>query len=127
MLFRSDFLSSARAALKHTALPVETPINSAYAPSRTKRAGQPTVKLGGDKMAAFLDEMKSAKLRKTGSLASIRSIRTEADPPGETTSTSLKRRLSANGVEVRNKRQRTDSSGMGPSRTCVILADHVFP
>jgi hypothetical protein len=68
-------------------------------------------------MAAFLNEMKSAKLRKTGSLASIRSTRTEVDPPGwETASTTLKRRLSANGVEVRNKRQRTDDLGMGARR-----------
>ena len=106
-----EFLSSARAALKHTILPVEAPINSAYAPSTTKRTGQPTVNLGGDKMAAFLNEMKSVKLRKTGSLASIRSVGAEAEQ--EATSATLKRRLSAAGAEARNKRQRTYDPTLG--------------
>lgn len=106
--------------MKHTTLPVETPINSAYAPSRTKRAGQPTVNLGGDKMAAFLHEMKSAKLRKTGSLASIRSAGTEVNPPGqETNASTLKRRLSAGGIDAGNKRQRTDDSSLAPPRMSI--------
>ena len=120
-----DFLSSARAALKHTTLPVEAPINSAYAPSRTKRTGQPTVKLGSDKMAAFLTEMKSVKLRKTGSLASIRGTGTEIDPPErDTTTAALKRRLSVGSVESRNKRQRTDDFGLEQPRMFVDRIAH---
>ncbi|KAF9790390.1 hypothetical protein BJ322DRAFT_1036132 [Thelephora terrestris] len=111
-----DFLSSARAALKHTTLPVEAPINGAYASSRTKRTGQPTVKLGGDKMAAFLTEMKTAKLRKTGSLASIRNTGIEVNPlEREATTASLKRRLSTGGAGTMNKRQRTDQSNLSLS------------
>ena len=122
-----EFLFSARAALKHTALPVEAPINSAYAPSRAKRTGQPTVKLGGDKMAAFLDEMKSVKLRKTASVTSIRSTGTEANPPErKTTAPTLKRRVSGGGVEVRNKRQRTDDSSLEPSRMFTEPAAYIF-
>ena len=116
------FLSSARAGLKHTALPVEAPINSAYAPSRSKRTGQPTVKLGADKMVAFLSEMKSVKLRKTGNLASIRNAGTEAAPSkGETTTAAPKRRLSGGCVEPMNKRQRTDDSGLEQSRMFVEI------
>lgn len=122
-----EFLFFARAALKHTALPVEAPINSAYAPSRTKRTGQPTVKLGGEEMAAFLDEMKSVRLRKTGSLASIRGTGTGVDPPErEPTTATLKRRLSAGGVEPKNKRQRTGNPDLGPSGMCVGHAAYVF-
>ena len=107
--------------MKHTTIPVEAPINSVYAPPRTKRTGQPTVNLGGDKMAAFLSEVKSVKLRKTGSLASIRS--TEVNPPErETNTATLKRRLSAGGVEAGNKRQRTGDPGPGLSRMFVKLS-----
>jgi len=120
------FLSSARAALKHTTLPVEAPINSLYAPSRTKRTGQPTVNLGGDKMAAFLSEMKSVKLRRTGSLASIHSTGAEVNPQEQRINTAaLKRRLSVGGVETGNKRQRTDDSS-GPSRMFVEHVAHAF-
>ncbi|KAI0926275.1 hypothetical protein AcW1_008487 [Taiwanofungus camphoratus] len=55
------FLTSMRASLKHTAPPVEAPINP---PGRTRRAGQPTVNVPSDKMAAFLNEMKTVRLRK---------------------------------------------------------------
>lgn len=33
---------------------------------RTKRHGQPTVNIAGEKMAAFLNEMKSVRLKKVG-------------------------------------------------------------
>ena len=79
-------------------------------------------------MAAFLDEMKSAKLRKTGSLASIRSTGTEVNGSDrETNTAALKRRLSGYGAEGGNKRQRTGDIS-APDRTFVepvtcILAD----
>lgn len=77
-------------------------------------------------MAAFLNEMKSAKLRKTGSLMSIRTG-TEADfPERETTAVTLKRRLSVCGIEAGNKRQRTDDSGSGLSRAFVETRAYVF-
>lgn len=57
-----SFLISARASLKPTAPPAEAPIN---AMPRTRRARQPTVNVPSDKMAAFLEEMKNAKLKKT--------------------------------------------------------------
>ncbi|TBU39441.1 hypothetical protein BD309DRAFT_993770 [Dichomitus squalens] len=61
----ANFFASARANLKHTAPPVEAPINAvAYGGARTRKAGQPTVNVPSDKMAAFLQEMKSKRLRK---------------------------------------------------------------
>ena len=46
--------------------PVEAPINNPGL-NRTKRQGQPTVNVPSEKMAAFLHEIKTAKLRKVGS------------------------------------------------------------
>ncbi|EIN04949.1 hypothetical protein PUNSTDRAFT_116231 [Punctularia strigosozonata HHB-11173 SS5] len=59
-------LAAARASLKHTEPPVEAPINPLIPvpASRAKRTGRPTVALSHDKMAAFLQEMKSVRLRK---------------------------------------------------------------
>ena len=66
----ASFLASARANLKHTAAPVEAPINAvAYGGARTRKAGQPTVNVPSDKMAAFLREMKSVRLRRVGGRA----------------------------------------------------------
>lgn len=45
--------------------PVEAPINPLL--SKSKRQGQPTVNVPSEKMAAFLHEIKTAKLRKVGS------------------------------------------------------------
>ena len=113
--------------MKHTVVPVEAPINAAYAPSRPKRTGQPTVNLGGDKMVAFLSEMKSVKLRKTGSLASLHSIVAEVNPPErEMNTATLKRRLSVGGPEAGNKRQRTDESSSGLSRMFFEPAAYIF-
>ena len=68
-------------------------------------------------MAAFLSEMKSVKLRKTGSLATIQSTEAEVNPPErEINTVALKRRLSICGAESRKKRQKTDDSSSGPSR-----------
>ncbi|KAI0033096.1 hypothetical protein K488DRAFT_85251 [Vararia minispora EC-137] len=58
----ASLFASVRANLKHPGTPVEAPIND-RAP-RTKRKGQPTVNLASDKMAAFLTEMKTVRLRK---------------------------------------------------------------
>ncbi|KAH9943719.1 hypothetical protein B0H21DRAFT_748224 [Amylocystis lapponica] len=63
----SNFLLSVRAGLKHTDPPVEAPIN---APPRTRKTGQPTVNVPTDKMAAFLSEMKTVRLRKVSGSAS---------------------------------------------------------
>ncbi|KAH7927970.1 hypothetical protein BV22DRAFT_243402 [Leucogyrophana mollusca] len=65
---------SARAALRHTAPPVEAPINgvarlNSTGLARTKRQGQPTVNVPSDKMAAFLNEMKTVRLRKVSGSA----------------------------------------------------------
>ncbi|KIM84785.1 hypothetical protein PILCRDRAFT_817582 [Piloderma croceum F 1598] len=58
--------ANARAALKHTSQPVEQPINYGGLGARAKRTGQPTVNIAGEKMAAFLSEMKSVRLKKVG-------------------------------------------------------------
>ncbi|KIK62350.1 hypothetical protein GYMLUDRAFT_95973 [Collybiopsis luxurians FD-317 M1] len=55
----------ARAALKHAPAPVEAPINP------PRRHAQPTVGITADKMAAFLKEMKTVRLRKVGSQSSL--------------------------------------------------------
>ncbi|KAI0315559.1 hypothetical protein OF83DRAFT_1084879 [Amylostereum chailletii] len=56
-----SLFAHARASLRHTGTPVEAPINP---PALPKRKGQPTVNVPSDKMAAFLDEMKTVRLRK---------------------------------------------------------------
>ncbi|KAH8094448.1 hypothetical protein BXZ70DRAFT_1079000 [Cristinia sonorae] len=66
-----SFLISARASLKPTGQPIEAPINAL---PRTRRARQPTVNVPSDKMAAFLDEMKNAKLKKTATPAPVRTM-----------------------------------------------------
>lgn len=53
--------SDVRAHLRHAGTPVEAPINSSFT---AKRVGQPTIGVPADKMAAFLKEMKSVRLRK---------------------------------------------------------------
>ncbi|KAF9452335.1 hypothetical protein P691DRAFT_233327 [Macrolepiota fuliginosa MF-IS2] len=55
--------TAARASLNHQPMPREKPINP---PHISRRQGQPTVGVTPDKMAAFLHEMKSVRLRKTG-------------------------------------------------------------
>uniref|UniRef100_A0A0W0FIZ8 Uncharacterized protein n=1 Tax=Moniliophthora roreri TaxID=221103 RepID=A0A0W0FIZ8_MONRR len=63
--------ASARASLKHAGTPTEAPINPAYSSlssstSGSRRTGKPTVGLQPDKMADFLKEMKTVRLRKVG-------------------------------------------------------------
>ncbi|KAJ3815173.1 hypothetical protein F5876DRAFT_72311 [Lentinula aff. lateritia] len=55
----------ARAALNHAPTPKEVPINP------PRRGGQPTVGVTADKMAAFLTEMKTVRLRKIGSQSTL--------------------------------------------------------
>lgn len=62
---RPDLFASARAALKHAPTPVEKPINPLVV---SKRQGQPTVGVTPDKMAAFLSEMKTVRLRKVSGI-----------------------------------------------------------
>ncbi|KAJ3756158.1 hypothetical protein EV360DRAFT_72224 [Lentinula raphanica] len=57
--------ANARAALKHAPTPKEAPINP------PRRGGRPTVGVTADKMAAFLSEMKTVRLRKVGSQSSL--------------------------------------------------------
>ncbi|KAF7773319.1 hypothetical protein Agabi119p4_5486 [Agaricus bisporus var. burnettii] len=59
----SILFTAARASLKHQPTPKEKPINP---PHVSRRKGQPTIGVTPDKMAAFLHEMKSVRLRKTG-------------------------------------------------------------
>ncbi|KAJ3734200.1 hypothetical protein DFJ43DRAFT_1171257 [Lentinula guzmanii] len=70
-----------RAALKHAPTPKEAPINP------PRRGGQPTVGVTADKMAAFLNEMKTVRLRKVGSQSSL----------GKSTSDTSRRETSGNG------------------------------
>ncbi|KAJ7914882.1 hypothetical protein B0H13DRAFT_2001497 [Mycena leptocephala] len=61
--------AAARASLKQTgALPDEAPINPILP---TRRQGQPTIGVPPDKMAAFLAEMKTVRLRKTNTSKSV--------------------------------------------------------
>ncbi|KAH0833166.1 hypothetical protein J3R83DRAFT_12193 [Lanmaoa asiatica] len=62
----TSMFATARASLRHAMTPVEAPINNPGL-SRTKRQGQPTVNVPSEKMAAFLHEVKTAKLRRVGS------------------------------------------------------------
>ncbi|KAI6147003.1 hypothetical protein EDD17DRAFT_80378 [Pisolithus thermaeus] len=67
--------ASARAALRHTSHPVEAPIN--HSVSGRKRQGKPTVNVPSEQMAAFLNEIKTVRLRKVGTTpASITGIAT---------------------------------------------------
>lgn len=59
----SILFTAARASLKPREILEEKPINP---PHVSRRQGQPTIGIMPDKMAAFLDEMKSVRLRKTG-------------------------------------------------------------
>lgn len=64
------FLISARAALKKRGPPVEAPINPINAPRRPQnvaKIGRPSVNMPTENVAAFLTELKSAKLKKTDS------------------------------------------------------------
>ncbi|KAF7789746.1 hypothetical protein EIP86_000692 [Pleurotus ostreatoroseus] len=65
------FLQSARAALRKLDPPVEAPINSVTAlpraSMRRKSIAQPTVNVPTEKMADFLEEVRSAKLKKVSS------------------------------------------------------------
>ena len=72
----SHLFASARASLKQAPAPVENPIN----PLIGRRAGQPTVGLAADKMAAFLNEMKTVRLRKVSERFSGNN---SAPPPSE--------------------------------------------
>ena len=78
----SDTLfTSARAALKAIVLPTEAPINPAIS-NRTKRQGQPTVNVPSDKMAAFLNEIKTVKLRRVGAEGSLSRLSRSASSGG---------------------------------------------
>lgn len=58
---------NARAALRHTSHPIETPINhSMLGLSGRKRQGRPTVNVPSEQMAAFLNEIKTVRLKKVG-------------------------------------------------------------
>ncbi|KZV60440.1 hypothetical protein PENSPDRAFT_759991 [Peniophora sp. CONT] len=52
--------AATRAQLRHAATPNEAPIN----PLRNSKIGKATVQLSGDKMAAFLTEVRNVRLRK---------------------------------------------------------------
>ncbi|KAI0366310.1 hypothetical protein BV20DRAFT_972034 [Pilatotrama ljubarskyi] len=91
-----NFLASARASLRPAGPPVEAPINSAaYGGARTKKAGQPTVNVPSDKMAAFLREMKNVRLRRVGGTGN-----TSMAPPASTSGAAgdLSRSTSGNGM-----------------------------
>ena len=62
-------LSLARSSLRRTTPPTEEPINPPHGLGRAKRTGQPTVNVGADKMAAFLNELKTHRLRKINNSA----------------------------------------------------------
>ncbi|KAJ3513100.1 hypothetical protein NLJ89_g3147 [Agrocybe chaxingu] len=58
-----NLFASARASLKQAPTPVENPINP---PAAVRRRGVATMGVAPDKMAAFLQEMKTVRLRKVG-------------------------------------------------------------
>jgi hypothetical protein len=68
--------------------PVEAPINNPGL-NRTKRHGQPTVNVPSEKMAAFLHEIKTAKLRRVGSGANTMGGDGVAGPSGLSKSVSV--------------------------------------
>ncbi|RPD60995.1 hypothetical protein L226DRAFT_462661 [Lentinus tigrinus ALCF2SS1-7] len=105
-----NYLASARASLKPTAPPVEAPINGAA--SRTRKAGQPTLNLSSDKMAAFLREMKTVRLRKVGGTAASGSM----GPP------SMAGDITIGGDLTRS----TSGHGMSEARRAAILGDTSF-
>lgn len=78
--------ATARASLRHAMTPVEASINN---PTRTKRQGQPTVNVPSEKMAAFLHEIKTAKLRRVGSGANAMGGDGVAGPSGLSKSVSV--------------------------------------
>lgn len=81
----SSLIASARASLKRAPAPVEASIN----PSRsTKRQGLPTVGIPPDKMAAFLNEMKSVRLRKIANRP-VSGVDSSADSSTSWSNTSL--------------------------------------
>ncbi|KAG6334109.1 hypothetical protein ID866_4971, partial [Astraeus odoratus] len=64
----NSLFASARAALRHTSPPAEAPINASVSGRMvTKKQRQPTVNVPTEKMAAFLNELKTVRLRKVGS------------------------------------------------------------
>ncbi|KAK7044204.1 hypothetical protein VNI00_007924 [Paramarasmius palmivorus] len=103
--------ASARASLKHTTTPTEAPINPAYSSlssslSGSRRTGKPTVGLQPDKIADFLKEMKTVRLRKVGL------------PPGEldpSASLSFSASTRADLSLSRSTRSRRDSGSTGDS------------
>lgn len=73
--------ATARASLRHAMTPVEAPINNPGL-NKTKRYGQPTVNVPSEKMAVFLHEIKTAKLRRVGSGANATGGDGAAGPSG---------------------------------------------
>ncbi|KAL4066823.1 hypothetical protein V8B97DRAFT_1867968 [Scleroderma yunnanense] len=61
---QSTLFAGARAALRHTSPPREAPLNPVG--TKRQRQGQPTVNVPTEKMAAFLNEIKTVRLRKVG-------------------------------------------------------------
>lgn len=109
-----NFLASARAGLKRTEPPVEAPINSVAYGARTKKTGQPTVNVPSDKMAAFLREMKTVRLRRVGGLTG----NTSMGPPAST--------ARAAGAGVSELDRSTISTGMSRARMAATLGERSF-
>ncbi|EIW57775.1 uncharacterized protein TRAVEDRAFT_59336 [Trametes versicolor FP-101664 SS1] len=109
-----NFLASARAGLKRTEPPVEAPINSVAYGARTKKTGQPTVNVPSDKMAAFLREMKTVRLRRVGGLTG----NTSMGPPAST--------ARAAGAGVSELDRSTISTRMSRARMAATLGERSF-
>ncbi|OCB85286.1 hypothetical protein A7U60_g7591 [Sanghuangporus baumii] len=58
--------ANVRASLRHAGPPVEKPINPAVYGGPAVRKGQPTINLDADRMTAFLNELKTHRLRRVG-------------------------------------------------------------
>ncbi|KAF8072131.1 hypothetical protein FPV67DRAFT_1651324 [Lyophyllum atratum] len=96
--------ASARAALKHAPTPVEAPINP---PVPTRRKGQPAIGIAPDKMAAFLTEMKTVRLKKvSGNL-----------PLPFSGNSSFSHESSSSGSRIRDLPRRSMSSQVSNSRS----------
>jgi hypothetical protein len=114
-----SILTAVRASLRHAGTPAEAPINvpGVGAGARAKRTGQPTVKISNDKMASFLLEVKSAKLRPVGESSFV-------EPAGRTHSRNqgaLKRRATVEDL----RRRGSSEDSRSRSQTHRSVADEV--
>ncbi|KAF9533725.1 hypothetical protein CPB83DRAFT_902453 [Crepidotus variabilis] len=87
---------SARSSLRHAPPPVENPINPLNA---SARRGKPTIGIPADKMAAFLKEMKTVRLRKVSDRSMSMEMSMASSTLPSSMDSSLRRTMSLNRSE----------------------------